>query len=288
MPDFEHHRIDRDGVDLHAVSLGQGRPIVLIHGFPQHWWMWRGIMADVADRGFRAIAVDQRGMGGSSIPLSGYDKRTLGRDVAAVMEALETGPATVVGYDHGAGTALALAYEAPQRVARLAVLEYAPPGFGYEYGLTASPQNVNWQLAFFTQPDVAIAFLQGRERELLAWYFWHWSHDPDAVPQADFEVYVRQLQKPGGLRGGLMHFASVWEDLELFRAWAAAGRLAMPVLAVGGARGAGEFPAMAMQALADDVTPVVMQGAGHWLAEERSAALVALLANFAAATKTSA
>lgn len=97
MPDFEHHRIDHDGVDLHAVSLGQGRPIVLIHGFPQHWWMWRGIMTDLADRGFHAIAVDQRGMGGSSIPLSGYDKRTLAHDVAAAMDALETGPATVVG-----------------------------------------------------------------------------------------------------------------------------------------------------------------------------------------------
>lgn len=170
----------------------------------------------------------------------------------------------------------------------LAVLEYAPPGFGYEYGLTAAPQNVNWQLAFFTQPDVAITFIQGRERELLAWHFWHWSHNPDAVPQADFEVYVRQLQKPGALRGGLMHFASVWVDLELFKAWAERGKLRMPVLAVGGARGAGEFPAVAMRGLAENVTPIVLQGAGHWLAEERPAALVELLVDLAMTTETNA
>ncbi|NKB16579.1 MAG: hypothetical protein HC774_06515 [Sphingomonadales bacterium] len=58
----------------------------------------------------------------------------------------------------------------------------------------------------------------GFERELLAWYFWHWAHNPDAVGQADFEVYVRQLQKPGALRGGFMHFANVFEDMDWFKA----------------------------------------------------------------------
>lgn len=280
MGGFRHHVATRGGVDLHAVSQGEGPAVLLIHGFPQHWWMWRSTMEALAARGFRAVAMDQRGMGGSAIPATGYDKRSLAQDAAAVLDALGIGRAAVVGYDHGAGTAIALAFDAPDRVDRLAVLEYAPPGYGYEYGLQASPTNVNWQLAFFTQPDVAVQFIGGRERELLAWYFWHWSHNPDAVGQADFEVYVRQLQKPGALRGSFMHFASVWEDMALFRAWGEGGRLAMPVLALGGERGAGVFPEMAMRQLATEVTGGVIPEAGHWLLEEQPEAVHARLLAF--------
>jgi pimeloyl-ACP methyl ester carboxylesterase len=282
MSTIRHHMVTRDGVDLHAVSQGEGPAVLLIHGFPQHWWMWRGTMAALAARGFRAIAIDQRGMGGSTIPPAGYDKRSLALDALAVLDALSVQQAAVVGYDHGGGSAIAMGFEAPARVGKLAVLEYAPPGYGYEYGLQAAPGNVNWQLAFFTQPDVAVQFIQGRERELLAWYFWHWSNNPDAVPQADFEVYLRQLQKPGALRGGFAQFAAVWEDMALFKAWGAGPKLAMPVLALGGARAAGPFPEMAMRQLASDVTGGVIAEAGHWLAEEQPEALHAALLAFLA------
>lgn len=267
--EFEHHRILNGGVGIHAVSLGEGPAVLLIHGFPQHWWMWRRMMRELANAGYRAIAIDQRGMGGSDIPQAGYAKPVLAGDTLAVLDALEITQASVVGYDHGGGTALALAFLAPERVSKLAVIEYAPPGFGYEMGLTAAPGNVNWQLAFFTHPDVAVQFIAGKERELLAWYFWHWANNPDAVGQDDFEVYVRQLQKPGGLRGGFMHFASVFEDMEWFKAQAVAKRLQMPCLGIGGALAAGPYPEMALRALADQVQGAVIDKAGHWLAEER-------------------
>lgn len=278
--DVRHHRADHAGVGLHAVSLSSGPAVVLIHGFPQHWWMWRGTMRRLAARGFRAIAVDQRGMGGSDIPLSGYDKRTLAGDVAAVLDALGIASASLVGYDHGGGTALAFAYAWPERAERVAVIEYAPPGFGYEMGLTAAPGNVNWQLAFFTHPDVAVQFIAGRERELLSWYFWHWAYNPDAVGQADFEIYVRQLQKPGALRGGFMHFASVFEDTALFKAWSQQGRLRMPLLGLGGQIAAGPYAEMALRALGDDVRGAVIPDAGHWVAEEAEAALCEALLDF--------
>jgi pimeloyl-ACP methyl ester carboxylesterase len=279
---FEHHRANNGGVSIHAVTLGTGPAVVLIHGFPQHWWMWRSTMQALAANGYRAVAVDQRGMGGSDIPQSGYDKRTLAGDVLAVLDTLDIPSAAVVGYDHGGGTALALAYEHPARVERLALIEYAPPGFGYEMGLTAAPGNVNWQLAFFTHPDVAVQFIAGKERELLAWYFRHWAYNPDAIDQADFEVYVRQLQKPGALRGGFMHFASVFEDMALFKAWAGAGKLAMPALGVGGEIAAGVYGEMALKALATDVRGAVIPKAGHWVVEEANAALAGVLTGFLA------
>lgn len=279
-PAFQHHRARNGTVNLHAVSVGEGPAVVLIHGFPQHWWMWRRTMVDLAEAGYRAIAIDQRGCGGSDIPHGPYDKATLAGDVAAVMDALSVPAANIVGYDHGGGTALALGYTAPARVEKLVIIEYAPPGFGYEMGLAAAPDNVNWQLAFFTHPDVAVHFIAGKERELLAWYFWHWAYNPDAVDQADFEVYVRQLQKPGSLRGGMMHFASVFEDMALFKAWAEADQLKMPTLGIGGEIAAGAYSEMALEALAHTVRGKVIAAAGYWVAEEQPEALTTCIIDF--------
>lgn len=278
--EFQHHRVVHDGVGLHAVSLGEGPTVLLIHGFPQHWWMWRATMQALAEAGFCAVAIDQRGCGGSDIPPGGYSKASLAGDAIAVMDALGIQSARVVGYDHGGGTALALAFLAPERVERLAVIEYAPPGFGYEAGLVAAPGNINWQLAFFTHPDVAVQFISGKERELLAWYFWHWAYNPDAVSQAEFEIYVRQLQKPGALRGGMMHFASVFEDTELFKGWAATRRLQMPVMGIGGEAAAGGYAEMALRAFSDKVSGAVIPKAGHWIAEEQPDALNKCLLGF--------
>jgi pimeloyl-ACP methyl ester carboxylesterase/ketosteroid isomerase-like protein len=276
---IRHRTVTVGAVDLHVAELGEGPPVVLIHGFPQHWLMWRSLMRALAANGFRAIAYDQRGMGGSTITPDGYDKRTLAHDLAGLMDALEISAASIVGYDHGGGTALAFAFEHPHRTTRLAVLEYAPPGFGYEYGLQPTRNWQSWQLAFFTQPDVAVQFIMGKERDLLAWYFWHWSANPDAVDQADFESYVRQLQKPGALRGGFSHFAAVFDDTELFKTYAAT-KIAAPVLAVGGARAAASFVETAMRALATDVEGHIVPDCGHWIADEQPEALASLVLAF--------
>jgi pimeloyl-ACP methyl ester carboxylesterase len=284
-PEFTHRTLTAGEVDLHVVDMGQGEPVILIHGFPQHWWMWRRLMRDLAEAGYRAIAYDQRGMGGSTITAAGYDKRTLAGDLAALLDLLEVEHAAVVGYDHGGGTAISFAFEYPERCRRLGVIEYAPPGYGYEYGLQPARNWQSWQLAFFTQPDVAVQFIQGRERELLAWYFWHWSANPDAVGQTDFEVYVRQLQKPGALRGGFAHFAAVFDDTEVFADYAER-RISAPVLAIGGERGAGDFVAQAMGRLAEAVTGAVIADAGHWIADEQPQALADHLLRFLKASRT--
>ena len=282
---IESHTAIVDGVRLHYLRAGAGDPVVLLHGWPQHSHHWRRVIPALAAR-YTVIAPDQRGAGGSSIPVGPYDKRTLAADVRGLVRQLGFDRVVLVGYDHGGGTAYAYAAQHPDEVSHLAMLEYAPAGFGYEAGLTAAPENENWQIAFFTNPDVAVQFIQGRERELLAWYFWHWSYDPDAVSTADFELYVRQLQKPGALRAGFSYFASVYTDVAHNREHAGR-KLPMPVLALGGERGAGEYPLMAMRALADDVRGGVIPRAGHWLTDEQPAALAEALLAFLAAPAAS-
>ncbi len=277
--EFRHRTVTVGELDLHVVEVGEGEPVVLVHGFPQHWWMWRRLMGELSAQGFRAIAYDQRGMGGSTITAAGYDKRTLAGDLAGLLDVIAVERAAVIGYDHGGGTALSFAFEYPERLSKLGVVEFAPPGFGYEYGLQPVPNWQSRQLAFFTQTDVAVQFIAGKERELLAWYFWHWSANPDAVDQADFEVYVRQLQKPGALRGGFSHFASVFEDTEIFKSYS--GRtLEIPLLALGGERGAGVFVEQAARQLASQVDGAVIADAGHWIADEQPKRLAELTIKF--------
>ncbi len=158
-------------------------------------------------------------------------------------------------------------------------MEYAAPGFGYESGFQPTRNWQSWQLAFFTVPDVAVQFISGRERELLAWYFWHWSYNPEAISQEEIELYVRQLQKPGALRAGFSYFASVFEDTEQVKEFAKK-KLKMSVLALGGESGAADYVLKGMQQLAENVTGGIVKGAGHWIADEQPQFLARTLLDF--------
>ncbi|MDX2065615.1 MAG: alpha/beta hydrolase [Fimbriimonadaceae bacterium] len=277
-PAFAHRRLVVNDVDLHYLVGGSGQTVLLVHGFPQHSWLWRPI-ANALTNEFKVIVPDLRGMGGSSIPPTGYDAQTVSTDLTAILDAEHSDHVHLVGYDIGGACTTYLAYVQPERVRTLTLVEYAPPGYGFEYGFQPTPNWQSWQLSFFTQPDVAVRFLQGQERELLSWYFWHWAANPHAVTQADFELYVRELQKPGGLRGGFEHFAAVFENQPLFQAIPPHG-IPVPSLGVGGEYGTQAFPANALNQLTTGAEQVVIPGAGHWIVEEQPEALLAALTDF--------
>ena len=280
------HRVATVGaIQLHYQIAGEqhgGDPLVLLHGWPQHSHMWHRVLPALAEY-YTVIAPDLRGCGGSTITPTGYDKRTLAEDIAGLIEQLGYERINLVGYDKGAGVAYTYAAAHPERVRRLAFMEYALPGFGvWEHGMTPSPEwhnGVNWHTSFFMLPDVAEAFMSGQERKLLSWFFWHLSANPDAVSPEDFELYVRQLTKPGALRAGMSLYASVWTDGEHNRE-TAQHKLTMPVLGVGGEASGGAHIAKFLDAVATNVRPAVLAGAGHWLCDEQPAALAELLLDF--------
>lgn len=282
MPDprIQGHSAPANGQQLHYLIAGQGPPLVLLHGWPQHSHHWRPIMPALAER-FTVIAPDQRGAGGSTKPRAGYAKRELAADVHALIRSLVgTTPIRLCGYDWGANTAYAYAAAWPEEVERLAFLEMVFPGFGYEEVMR--PQrgwDQVWQLAAFTVPEVCERFLLGRERELLAWYFWRSADNPNAVSMEDFEIYIRTLQLPNALRAGFEYFAAIWDDAEHNRQ-AAQTKLTMPVLALGGARAIGPNVERSASQLAENVTGVVLEGAGHWLTDERPDDLTVALLEF--------
>ena len=127
---LDHHHADLGDVRLHYVTAGSGFPVVLLHGWPQSWYEWRLIMPGLAER-FRVIAPDLRGLGDSSRPAGGYDKKTVGGDIWRLAnEILGISEFHLVGHDWGGPTAYAVAAAHPEAVRKLAILDVTIPGDG--------------------------------------------------------------------------------------------------------------------------------------------------------------
>src|SRR5690242_21447325 len=119
---FTSRYVDVGHLRLHAVTGGEGPPLLLVHGWPQTWYAWRMLMPALA-RDFSVVAVDQRGIGLSDKPQDGYDTGTLAGDLVKLMDALGHQRFVVYGTDTGYPIAYALAADHPDRVVRLIVSE---------------------------------------------------------------------------------------------------------------------------------------------------------------------
>lgn len=275
-------RSKTNGIDLAYRQMGSGPPIILLHGWPQHSLMWHAVGPELANR-FTVIAPDLRGAGSSAITASGYDKATMAADVLGLCDDLGCDEFFAVGYDLGAGVAAALARIAPDRVRRLAVMEFGLAGFGFEQAMTPQPDWTlysNWHLSLFSVPDAAVWLLTGRERELLSWFFYHASYKGNAgIAPAHFEAYATELVKPGALRAGISYYASVWQDAK-DNAPLKTTPLSMPVLALGGEASAGSFIEQIWSPIAADLAVANIPQAGHWLCDENPEAVAAALGKF--------
>jgi pimeloyl-ACP methyl ester carboxylesterase len=124
---WSHRTVSANGSRFHIVEAGAGPLVLLLHGFPEFWWSWRHQIEPLADAGFRVVAVDLRGYGGSDKPPRGYDGYTLSGDVAGLIRALGERDAVVVGHDWGGFLAWTTAAFHPRMVRRLAVVGMPHP-----------------------------------------------------------------------------------------------------------------------------------------------------------------
>lgn len=270
-----------NNIQMHYRIGGDGEPLLLLHGWPQHSLMWHSVAPILAEH-FTVVTPDLRGAGGSSVPVSGYDKKTMASDVYALVRQLGYERIYLAGYDLGSGVAYSLAAQYPELVRKIAVMEFGLPGFGYEQQMVPTPQwhaGSNWHLGFFTVPQVAEWAFRGKERELLSWFFWHLSYNEAAVSPEHFEEYLKQLIKPGALRAGIEYYAAVWQD-KTDNEQLAQQKLTIPLLAIGGESSAGKYVGMLFEPVAENVTSVVIPRAGHWLADENPEVLSEELLKF--------
>lgn len=262
-----HHTAALDDVTLHYVAAGNGDPVVLLHGWPQTWYEWRHIIPALADR-YTVIAPDMRGIGDSSRPAIGYDKRTIANDIYQLVRKLGFEKVFLVGHDWGGPVAYAYACAHPDDVRKLVILDVTIPGEGWENIRQINRRGGVWHLAFHNVRDLPEALVVGRERTYLSWFYRSAAYDPSAISEADIDEYVRCYSAPGAMRAGFEYYRAIFADIDHNRENAKT-KLRMPVLALGGERGFHTLPLRSMRELAENVRGGVVERSGHWIAEER-------------------
>lgn len=273
--DFRTQEIQTNGTTLHVRVGGHGPAVVLLHGYGETGDMWAPLAAQLAGE-HTVVAPDLRGMGLSSRPEGGYDKKTQGQDVAGLLDALKIAQVDLVTHDIGNMVGYAFAAQYPQRVTRFVIMDAPLPGVGPWDEIVRS--RALWHFSF-QGPD-AERLVAGRERIYLDRFWNEFSADPKSFSEASREHYARLYAQPGAMHAGFNQFAAFDQDAVDNKALVAKGKLTMPVLAVGGEKSFGPTMAVVMRAAATDVTELVIPNSGHWLMEEQPAATIAAIRAF--------
>ena len=273
---FHTQEITTNGARIHVRVGGKGPAVVLLHGYGETGDMWSPLAANLV-RDHTVIAPDLRGLGLSSKPPGGFDKKTQGEDVAGMMDALHVTKADVVTHDIGNMVGFAFAMEHPDRVRRFVLIDAPVPGVGPWEEILKNP--LLWHFRF-GGPDME-RLVKGRERIYLDRFWNEFSADPKHFDEASRQHYAKLYALPGAMHSGFEQFHAFDQDAIDNRAWLASkGKLTMPVLALGGEKSFGSQMAEVMRGGATDVTGGIVPGSGHWIMEENPAATVKLVRDF--------
>jgi pimeloyl-ACP methyl ester carboxylesterase len=267
--------ISANGAGIFVRVGGHGPAVILLHGYGETGDMWAPLAIKLVPD-HTVIVPDLPGMGLSSRPAGGYDKKTQGADVAAVLDALKVDKVELVTHDIGNMVGYAFAAEQPARVTKFALLDAPLPGVGPWDDILKSP--LLWHFRF-GGPDME-RLVKGRERIYLDRFWNEFSADPKNLDEASRRHYAELYARPGAMHAGFEQFKAFDQDVIDNKAFLAHGPLPMPILAIGGEKSFGPMMAVVMRAAATNVQEVVIPHAGHWLMEENPTATIAVLINF--------
>jgi pimeloyl-ACP methyl ester carboxylesterase len=274
-PDFRTEDIATGGATIHVRVGGSGPAVVMLHGFADTGDMWAPLAAELA-KDHTVIVPDLRGMGLSSHPEGGYDKKTQAGDVASVLDHLDIWKADLVTHDIGNMVGYAFAALYPERVTRWVAMDAPLPGIGAWDEIVRSPQLWHFN---FRGPDVE-RLVEGRERIYLDRFWNELSADPKAIDEETRRHYAKLYALPGAMHSAFQQFAAFHQDAIDNKVLAAKGKLTMKVLAIGAEKSFGTAMADDIGFVASDVTGAVIPNSGHWLMEEQPAATVAAVRAF--------
>jgi pimeloyl-ACP methyl ester carboxylesterase len=274
-PGMRVEAIETDDATIHTRVGGQGPAVVMLHGFGDTGDMWAPLAsALIASR--TLVVPDLRGMGLSSHPERGYDKKAQGQDVARLLDRLRIDKADLVTHDIGNMVGYAFAAQYPARVTRWVTMDAPLPGIGPWDEILKSP--ALWHFNF-RGPDVE-RLVQGRERIYLDRFWNELSVTPASIDEETRRHYAALYARPGAMHSAFEQFAAFTQDAIDNKAFVAKGKLAMPVLAIGADKSFGAAMADALRFVAANVTSHVIDNSGHWLMEEQPAATVAAITGF--------
>ncbi len=272
---FKAQNIKVDGATIYARSGGAGAAVLMLHGFGDTGDMWAPVAAALCEN--RTVIVpDLRGMGLSSRPENGYQKKAQAHDIARVLDKLRVGDVDLVTHDIGNMVGYAFAAQFTERVKRWIIIDAPLPGIGPWDDIIRSP--ALWHFNF-RGPDVE-RLVKGRERIYLDRFWNEMSANPKAIKEATRRHYARLYARPKAMHCAFLQFAAFNQDAEDNKVFAAAGKLPMPVLALGGDHSFGTQMADIMRLVATDVTAGVIKGSGHWIMEEQPRQTTATIVGF--------
>ncbi len=264
----DYRRAEVNGIRLYYRRMGEGPPVVLLHGFPETSYAWRKVMPALAKR-YTVIAPDLRGCGASDRPENGYDKRTVASDIYELIRQLDLGPVNLVAHDVGMMVGYAFACAYPDEVRRLVLMEAALPGLGLEELYDAAKYPRMYHLPLFEAPNgLAEALIAGREQMFVDHFMRQQAYDPNGLDVDALEEYARCLAAPGALRGGVAYFRAHQLDAVHNRENAKT-KLPMPVMTIGGRASFGANLKGQVEPLVETLLAVMIDQCGHYLAEEQ-------------------
>ncbi|TML41670.1 MAG: alpha/beta hydrolase [Actinobacteria bacterium] len=307
-----HRTVRTNGIDMHVAEQGEGPAVVLCHGFPELWYSWRHQLPALAEAGYRAIAPDQRGYGGTDRPsaVDDYDIIHLTDDALGLLDALGEDSAVFVGHDWGAPVVWNLALRAPERVRGVVGMSvpFLPRGpMDPVQALDALFADQFFYILYFQQPGVADQDLGRDTRDTLRRFYAaisaeataeafrplpregttlrDWLPEPGALPgwlsQADLDLYVTEFTRTG-FTGGLNWYRNLKRNWE--RTQDLDGRkVEVPALFIAGERDPviAMFPVAAMNEWVPDLRGTLMiPETGHWTQQERPSEVNAALLRF--------
>lgn len=304
MQDRDFRMIDTNGIRLRTVVAGNGPLVILLHGFPQCWYLWRNQIDPLVQAGYQVAVPDQRGYGGSDRPepIEAYNMVELTSDVAGLASALSHEQFIVVGHNWGAPVAWHTALLYPERVQ--AVCGMSVPYVRGRPGTMTRQENFGdnfWYMVYFQEPGVAEAELELDIAKSLRTTYFSISGDapegrlmilkpktakfldgmidPDVLPawltQADLDYYVAQYEV-SGFRGPLNWYRNIDRNPGLTPQLETA-KIEQPSFFIAGTKdpvlsfGGGGLVNMMDQFVTDMRGKVLIDGAGHWVQMERPA-----------------
>jgi pimeloyl-ACP methyl ester carboxylesterase len=263
----EHRFVEAAGLRMHVAEAGDGPPLLLLHGWPQHWYQWRGVMARIRGER-RLIAPDLRGFGWTDAPGRGYNGETFGADAIALLDALGIERAHLIGHDWGGFAVFAAALAAPQRVDRMVVLNTVPPWVNTS--LRAVPEL--WR-TWYVFALAAFGERMMRRPELLARGMRRDLVHEDRLTEEDALVYASRLSTPEGAYATTHLYRSYVRSFRevIVRRRYADLRLTVPTHFLFGANDGAISPRLleGVEDHCDDLTLELVEDSGHFIAEER-------------------
>jgi len=263
-----------EGADIYVRWGGTGAVVLLLHGYAENSDSWAPLAADLM-KDHTVVVPDLRGIGRSSKPAGGYDKKTEAKDIRAVVTALGFDRTFVVAHDIGNMVAYAYAAMYPDKVERLVVMDAPIPGIEPWNTILLNPGV--WHFNFHG-PD-AERLVAGRERIYFDRIWNDFTGDPSEPDEATRNFFTATYAQPGGMRAGFAQFTAFSTDAADNRVFEQV-KLTMPVLAVGGEKSFGALQAVIMRHVATNVQEAVVPRSGHWLMEESPAYTVSLVRGF--------